>query len=101
VKLTRGEREVLQRLHNQTRIDIVYEKGAGWWLGNRRLSSKLAKSLLQKCLIRADSMNSPGVFERYIISPSGERALDGEPPYRRADGRYVDALEEIMRGGHA
>lgn len=59
--------------------DMVYEKGAGWWVGCERLAGITAHNLLRLCLV-SDSGSTPGVFERYDINEEGRRALT-DPNY--------------------
>lgn len=61
--------------------EITHEKGAGWWVGNRRTNGKYVKELLDFCLISLayGDRNDYGSFK---IAPDGEEMLknpDFEP----------------------
>ena len=55
--------------------ELVYERGAGWWLGLDRIAPGLARALLQAVALRKAQDSRVGVFERYTINETGRRVL--------------------------
>lgn len=70
-KLTAKQRFVLNKLLNEEE-ELVYEEGAGWWIGEDRTNGKLANSLLRACLISDCSFGS---VLRFSINQTGRNAL--------------------------
>jgi hypothetical protein len=95
MKLTRAQRRVLKSLAENEDIDLAFDKGGGWWIGDEQTNGKLATALIRMVLVRKDGHTS-GDMERYTINDSGRRALEGLPPYRASDGRYYDTFYECM-----
>ena len=91
MKLTRKQRSALADLADGD--DLVFEQGAGWWIGERRTNGQLGLSLVSLALVSKDS--SSGI-DRYEINETGRRALDGLLPYRDADGVYHDSLADLL-----
>ena len=92
MKLTPRQRTVLTEL--QRGADLVYEADGGWWIGRKLTNGKLGRKLVELALVSRDRI--PGdAYERYTINERGRRALAGLPPYRLADGRYLDTPEEV------
>ncbi len=60
---------------DEERGELVWEKGAGWWLGNHRVSSTACKRLLQACALRGASFNHIGKYEVYTINETGRKIL--------------------------
>lgn len=87
LKLTRQQRKALEFLRDDKEYgDMVYEPGAGWWLGINKTNGKLALGLIRLCLVSKEQYNNSDRYECWIINESGKRALDGKPPYRKSDG---------------
>lgn len=96
MELTIRQREVLAFLRDDKEYgDLVYESGAGWWLGDQRTNGKLAFGLIRLCLISRDDDSDS--FQRWGINESGRRALDGKPAYPKGDGTHTDDLSEILK----
>lgn len=55
--------------------ELVFEKGAGWWIGCYRTSGLLARQLIQLCLISLESDSRPGEYERWVINEEGREML--------------------------
>jgi len=70
-KLTKRQREVLTILSSGE--ELVFEKGAGWWLGLDRVGGKLPITLLRHMTIRADDYSSS--VQRYTINETGRKSL--------------------------
>jgi hypothetical protein len=75
--LTRGTHAVLKRMRDDPDADgeIVWEKGAGWWVGNHRTSASVGKGLLQLCLLHDEGGNSEN-FKRYTLNSDGRNIID-------------------------
>jgi hypothetical protein len=97
MKLTKMGRRILMTLNEHPDdFDLVYEEGAGWWLGNERVSGKAVWCLIRDCLISRD--NDPDAeLERWSINQSGCRALKGFKPYRAGDGKYYSSITELTK----
>ena len=79
IKLTKREREVLQKM--QEGEDLVYETGGGWWIGDEPTNGKLAIRLIAMAVISQEEYCGEGV-ERYYINGTGKRLLEtGELKY--------------------
>lgn len=99
MKLTKRQREVLTILRDGPEGDgvlLTWEKGGGWWIGLERTSGALAKWLIQNMLISEEDGSRPGAYEVYGINGSGERALQGLPPYRSGDGVCHETVEALF-----
>lgn len=95
-KLTKRQISVLEFLRDNNESDMVYDKGAGWWIGNERTNGKLALGLIRLCLVVQSQGNNMGEFSRWGINESGRRALRNQPPYCLSDGTYVSNLSEVF-----
>jgi hypothetical protein len=96
MKLTYGQRKALKFLRDDEEYgDMVHEPGSGWWLGTHKINGKLALSLIRLCLVTREQWSNSSKYERWGINGTGLRALDGKPPYTKADGTYVDNLHEV------
>ena len=96
MKLTRAQRRVLQTLADDEDVDLAYDKGGGWWIGDEKTNGKLAMALICRVLVSADGH---GDFQRYAINESGRRALQGLPPYRDSHGNYHESLAGCTEPG--
>lgn len=73
--LTRGMERVLREMlvHHE---ELVYEPGAGWWIGERQTSGAVAFRLLRLVLVR-ECMDSHESFQRFEINEDGRKILKG------------------------
>ena len=94
MRLTKRQREVLTVMR-ETGEELVYEPGGGWWFGEGRTNGKLGIRLLRLMLI-ALTQDSHDAFQMFVINEAGRRALEGLPPYCRADGQYVETPGELI-----
>lgn len=95
MKLTRGQRRVLEAIRYDPDADLAYSKGGGWWYGDEQTNGKLALSLIRLMLVKDESESED--FQRYTINSSGIRALEGEPPYCDSLGDYHDSIAELLQ----
>lgn len=97
MKLTNGQRRALEFLRDDEEYgDMVHELGNGWWLGTHRTNGKLALGLIRLIFVTREQFSNNDKYERWEINETGLRALDGKPPYRKADGTHVDNLHEVL-----
>lgn len=83
-------------------VDLIYERGAGWWVGNRRTSGRVALGLLRLCLVHEDQNAGPGsAVERYFISEDGRQILKSDTfmprILRTEEGRRAVTLWSVGR----
>lgn len=67
---------VLREMRDQDE-ELVYEPKAGWWVGLRRTSGKVALQLLRLCLLRKEDYQG-GVFERYSLNEEALKILEDD-----------------------
>lgn len=97
MKLTSGQRKALEFLRDDEEYgDMVYEPGNGWWLGTHKTNGKLAFGLIRLVLVTREQFSNSDKYERWEINETGRKALDGKPPYTKANGTHVDNLHEIL-----
>ncbi len=97
LKLTSQQQKALKFLRDDKEYgDLVYEQGAGWWLGTNKTNGKLAMNLIRLCLVTKVDASSVTKYERWEINDSGRRILEGKLPYRKNDGTYTDDLCKIL-----
>ncbi len=88
LRVTTAERNLLIRIRDSEDGELVYEKGAGWWVGYDRVSAQVVHGLLNKVLIR-DTDNTAGVLEIYELNEEGEQAAV-DPSYVPSIGKLLD-----------
>jgi len=76
MRLTKGERRLLQKMVDEEE-ELVFERGGGWWCGLKRTSGRLAWSLIQKMLISESQYSGEGMGH-WAINGAGRLALSGE-----------------------
>ena len=76
--LTVGALQVLREMRDQDE-ELVFEVGAGWWVGLRRTSGRVAFELMRYALIRQTDFGG-GRLERHVINEEGRMILD-DPTY--------------------
>lgn len=57
--------------------ELAREKGAGWWIGNYRVSSRYATELTRFCVVRL-AHGTLGEYEIWEINEDGEALLKDE-----------------------
>jgi hypothetical protein len=72
--LTRGMFRALTEMERDDE-ELVWEKGGGWWIGDRRTNGKVGIRLLLLCLVSASQDSHTGKFERYDINEEGRRII--------------------------
>lgn len=73
--LTKGERRLLEKL--EAGEELTYDKGAGWWIGNRRTSGELVWRLHMNIWVSIDNMcNHNDDYRIYHINQRGREALE-------------------------
>ena len=91
IRVTARMVKVLQAMANgaldDDECELVYERGAGWWLGLERVGNTAGTRLLQACAIRAESDNRIGEFERYTINETGRQILHAARAAAREEGK--------------
>lgn len=93
MKLTDRQRKALEFLRDDEEYgDMVYEPGAGWWLGICKTNGKLALNLIRLCLISREQYSYSNRYERWTINEAGRRVLNGQLAYRKSDGTYTDKM---------
>lgn len=73
--------------------ELVYERGAGWWVGLDRTSGRAPRQAIQLVLLHLEGDGRVGDFERWTLNEDGRRVLE-DPTYRPP---ILDALEERAR----
>lgn len=58
-----------------TNGELVYEQGAGWWVGLRQIRQNTAFKLLHLCLIHRESTYRSD-FEVYTLNEEGRKIID-------------------------
>lgn len=76
-----GVLNLLRRVDADEDQELVYETGAGWWVGCDRVGSRWAKLATQLVLVGLCSTYTPGEgMERWSLNEEG-RALLADPTY--------------------
>lgn len=70
-KISKKQLEVLSKLKDGA--EIVFEKGAGWWIEEDRTNGKLVREFLKMCVLR--ECDYGGILIRYTINETGLNAL--------------------------
>lgn len=60
--------------------ELTFEKGAGWWVGYKRVGSAACQHLLMYCLIHLEQDSTGDEFERYMLNTDGKGVLN-DPEY--------------------
>lgn len=84
--LTKGMEKVL-RIMDTEEEELVFEKGAGWWVGEHKTSGKVGLRLLRFCLVKEDGF--PGQMLRLYINGDGKKAL--------TDPLFVPPIVEVLK----
>lgn len=97
MNLTKSQIRVLTWLRdNKNEADgAITCDGLECWYGFNKTNWQMVNSLLQLVLV-SDVSDTNGGTKRYAINGSGERALDGLPPYRDCDGNYHDDFYALI-----
>lgn len=79
MKLTQGQRDVLQQMNSEDSEDdynteLVYENGT-CYLGDNHIDSRILFGLLRLCAISLDPYSKVGQLERYHINETGRNLL--------------------------
>ena len=71
-----GKRQLaILKIMNEQDEELVWEKGAGWWIGLEQTSGKTVKALIQfTCISLAQDSNKDD-FQRYQINSTGQKTL--------------------------
>jgi hypothetical protein len=82
VALTRGERQLLERLaaEGPDGEPLTQARPGGWWFGEERVSARIGWNLLRKCLIRTVYENNTHDYHLYVINEEGRQAVR-DPTY--------------------
>lgn len=76
-----GVRNLLRRVQASEDQELVYERGAGWWVGCDQVAGRYARLAIQLVLVGLDGFSRVGHgMERYHVNEEGRRAL-GDPAY--------------------
>ena len=94
--LTKRMYEVLKALADDVETDLVWEKGAGWWIGFHRTHGKTALALVRLCLVNEDSIARDGTYCRYDINEHGEAAIK-DPDFVPPIVAHVPDLQRYAR----
>lgn len=86
--LTPGALRVLREMRDQDE-ELIYEPGAGWWVGLRQTSGSVAFQLLRLCLLHKETFQG-GSLERYVLNEEGHNILD--------DALYVPQILRQLSG---
>lgn len=65
-------RNLVKKIAKSEDGEVVYEHGAGWWVGPRRVASRDVYELIRANVLRADSFNTEK-FQRYTLATPDER----------------------------
>ncbi len=85
--LSNSARSILQQLEPEE-AELTYEKGAGFWLGNHKVSTRAVNELLRLCLIRV-VCGDEAEYCDYGISGDGRKLL--------RDPNYVPTILKELR----
>lgn len=85
--LSRVAHSILHQLEPEG-AELTYEKGAGFWLGNKKVSTRAINELLRLCLIRV-VCGDEGEYCDYGISDDGRKLLH--------DPNYVPTILKELR----
>lgn len=88
--LTRASLNVIKKLQASKDGELTWERGAGWWVENGRVSAGPCNHLLRLCLLR-ESYNNGKEYIVYELSSEIDRVL--------ADENYEPAILVAMRTG--
>lgn len=98
MKLTAGERRVLEYLAVKQTRELTQSVPGGWWLGDVtdeeaediHIAGRIGWSLLKKVLVRCSYDDNRGTYFAYQINEDGRGVL--------ADEHYVTQYERHLRG---
>lgn len=77
---------------NKDDDDLIVDRLEVWY-GEHRTSWSVLNQLLECCFVSQESVAE----NHYYINGSGERFLQGLPPYRDQDGKYHNTVFEVMK----
>lgn len=76
-----GVRRLLVRILASEDRELVYERGAGWWVGDEQVGGRWARLAIVLVLLGTDSYSPAGSgLERWHVNEEGRRALE-DPAY--------------------
>lgn len=98
MKLTAGERRVLEFLAAGETRELTQAIPGGWWLGDvtddtvedEQVDGRIGFSLLRKVLVRCSYDDNRGTYWAYQINEDGRKLL--------ADPNYVTQMQRHYRG---
>lgn len=61
---------LLKKIQASEDQELVYERGAGWWVDTTQINSRITKELLMTCLIHLDN-GETGRYEVYTLNEDG------------------------------
>lgn len=91
-QLSKRAVECLKWLAENKDDDDIITDGIEVWFGYNRTNWRVLLQLLECCFV---SQGSPD-HDHYHINGSGERFLQGLPPYCDQDGKYHNTVFEVM-----
>lgn len=93
--IPKGVQNLLRRILASEDEEIVYEKGAGWWIGDDRTSGRYPLMAIRLCLLSCDELRGFGGrgMERWTINEEGRKAA--------ADASYEPLIIEALRKRNA
>lgn len=89
--LTKGSHAVLKLLLESEDREITWEKGAGYWIGYKRVGSRGVEDLLRLCLLRKTYSDNRETYIVYEASSEVEHVL--------SDENYTPAIIIAQRTG--
>jgi hypothetical protein len=82
---------ILRAMREEEIQEIVNEDGAGWWVGQERVSGRCCLNLLRLALLKQEELDGKSGFRRYEPNSETFKVLD--------DPDYVPELVRVI-GDH-
>ncbi len=90
VPLPKGLRHFLTRIAASEDGELVYEKGAGWWIGTEKVHGKWPRMAISLVLVTLSSGPAGEYPERWVLNEDGTGLI--------SDARYQPKMLRILRG---
>jgi hypothetical protein len=89
--LTPASLKVIKAVQADEEQEITWDKGAGYWVGDEKVSTKACEELLRLCLIRPVYSDNRDSYIVYNLTSEVDNVL--------ADDSYTPAIITAMRTG--